>query len=340
MSLAACALGIREAVLSAHTRDTLKELRPWALILFREACVDPVQTRALCEALREAVGHDALIWIDQEGGRVARLKRPNWPTWPAAWAYGALYAQDAALGVEASRLGHRLIAHELKALGVNGNFAPVLDVPVSGSDPIIGDRAFSQAPESVAALAQAALDGLHAGGVAGCIKHIPGHGRADVDSHLALPQVREGRNALGADFAPFRALKQAEAAMTAHIVFSAIDPDRPATHSPVMLDLIRTDIGFSGLLMSDDLDMKALSGTLMQKAERAFAAGVDLVLQCNGVAGDMAAVAEGVPVLSGLALARAQAVEKWARAGAEPLDAAGAWWRLRQLMGPAIRAAG
>ncbi len=331
----ALALGVRQAEIDDALRGFLREAQPWSLIVFREACVSRTQVAKLCADLRDACGYDAIIWIDQEGGRVARLKSPAWPTWPACAAYGALYAKDAALGLEAARLGHRLIAHELKAMGVNADFAPVLDVPIKGADPIIGDRAFSSDPESIAALGRAALEGLRAGGVLGCIKHMPGHGRADQDSHLALPRVSAGRNELGADLAPFRTLNDAEAAMTAHIVYDAFDPDVPATQSPkVIAEVIRGALGFQGLLVSDDLDMKALSGDLRTKAEKAFAAGCDLVLQCSGVISDMEQAAAGSPILAGKALERAEKAARTAGAAPQPFDAAAGWWRFRQLMGP------
>jgi beta-N-acetylhexosaminidase len=333
MNLLACAFGIREAVLSKETAAFLRDAKPWGLIVFREACQTPVQVKALTAALREACGHNAIVWIDQEGGRVARLKAPAWPVWPAAMAFADLYAQDEALGLEAAHLGHRLIAHELRAIGVNGSFAPVLDIPVDGSDPIVGDRAFGRDAPTVIALATAAMQGLAEGGVAPCIKHMPGHGRADVDSHLALPRVAAGANELGQDFAPFCAFRDAPCAMTAHVVYAAVDPDQPATQSPAVIDLIRKDIGFQGLLVSDDLDMKALSGGLQEKAEKAFAAGCDLVIQCNGLVFDMKAAAKGSPALSGQALARAQAVDAIAQRAPQDFDAAAGWWRFRALMG-------
>lgn len=340
MDLRACALGIREAVLTDKTAAVLKEVRPWGLILFREACQSIAQVQALCAQLRETVGHDAIVWIDQEGGRVARLKPPAWPTFPPGAAYGALYAKDPAEGLEAVRLAHRLIAHELKALGVNASFAPVLDTPRDGADPIIGDRALANSPEAIAVLGAAALAGLHDGGVAGCIKHIPGHGRADVDSHLALPRVSATLNELGEDFAPFRALAGAEAAMTAHILYPALDPDAPATHSPKVVAFIRQDLGFQGLLVSDDVDMRALDGPLEERARKAFAAGCDLILQCDGDPANMAAAAAGSPILAGEAARRAAVVDAIARQAPTPFDAAAGWWRLRQLLGPSIRERG
>lgn len=335
----ACALGIRHPKLDDALRALFREAKPWAFILFREACVSRDQVSALCAELREAVGRDCVIWIDQEGGRVARLKPPEWPVWPAAGAYGKLYTDDAKRGLEAASLGYRLIADELKAIGVDGDFAPVLDRPVKGSDPIVGDRAFAAEGEAIVALARAALQGLHAGGVAGCIKHAPGHGRAEADSHLALPRVRASREDLEDDLEPFELLADAEAAMTAHIIYEAWDPDRPATCSATVIrEVIRGRIGFQGLLMSDDLDMKALqfalNGGLGARACAALDAGCDVVLQCSGVRKEMEEVVSGCRELSGLALVRARAVESFARAAPRDFDAMAGWARFKELMGP------
>ena len=205
---------------------------------------------------------------------------------------------------------------------------------VSGADPIIGDRAFSTDPSAIAILARAALNGLRDGGVVGCIKHMPGHGRAEADSHKALPRVRVGRNELGADFAPFRALRDVEVAMTAHIVFETLDPDHPATQSKIVIqDLIRKDFGFAGLLASDDLDMHALTGPLHERAEKALRAGCDIVLQCSGLHADMKAVMAGVHALEGESLRRAQRAEAIAKRAPLAFDAAAGWWRLRDLIG-------
>jgi len=340
MSVTAAAIGVRQLQLDAGLRAFAREARPWSFILFREACAARAQVKQLCADLREAAGHDAIIYIDQEGGRVARLRPPEWPRWPPAAGYGALYARDPAGGLEAAKLAHRLIAHELKAIGVDGDFAPVLDVPEPGAHAIIGDRAFATEADSVAALGRAALAGLAAGGVVGCIKHLPGHGRALSDSHHELPRVPEGDNALARDIAPFKALAgEARVAMTAHIVYDALDRDRPATQSPLVIErIIRGAIGFDGLLCSDDLDMKALTGPLSARAEKAFTAGCDLVLQCSGKIEEMRAVMAGVPALSGKARARADAAAEIAKAAPQDFDAAAAWWRLRTLMGPQIRA--
>lgn len=337
MTLLSCALGIRQAKLDNELRAFVRDVRPWAFILFREACVSRVQVKALCDDLRSAVGHDAIVWMDQEGGRVARLKPPEWPVWPACARYGEIHARAPDAGVEAAYLGFRLIAHELKAMGVDGDFAPVLDTPVEGADEIVGDRAFADSSHAIAALGRAALDGLHEGGVAGCIKHMPGHGRAESDSHLALPRVSASELDLARDVAPFAALSNAEAAMTAHIIYEAWDPDRPATCSPeVIARIVRARIGFSGLLMSDDIDMKALqfaiNGGLAERAAAALGAGCDVVLQCSGALAEMVETAKGCRPLAGLSLARARAVEGFAKRPAREFDAEAGWARFKALL--------
>ncbi len=346
---AACALGIRQASVDQALAQFLREADPWALILFKAACETPSQVRRLTSDIRDALGRNAVIWIDQEGGRVARLTQPHWPLFPPAAFFGHMYQTDRAASLAATRLNYRAIAHELKSIGVDGDFAPVLDLPAAGADPIIGDRAFATEPAAIAALARAALEGLADGGVVGCIKHIPGHGRADADSHLALPIVRAARAELELDFAPFRALSDAPAAMTAHVVYEALDADRCATLSPAIIQgLIRQDFGFDGLLMSDDLDMHALAVTpglgaagandalasawgLAERARAAFDAGCDVVLQCNGRLEDMARTVAGCPALSGKALARAQAVEAIAQRG-DAWDQADALARIARLL--------
>lgn len=319
----ACALGVRTPELDADWRAFLRAADPWALILFREACASPAQVRRLTGEIRDALGRDAVIWIDQEGGRVARLRPPHWPEFPPAALFGRLYSEDPSAALSEVRHCHRAIAHELKSIGVDGDFAPVLDAPAPGADPIIGDRAFSAEGHIIAALGRAALEGLHDGGVVGCIKHIPGHGRANADSHLALPRVQASREELEEDWQPFRALNDAPAAMTAHVVYTALDPERCATLSPIVIEqVIRGAIGFQGLLMSDDIDMKALAVApggrnelwpLGQRAQAAFAAGCDVVLQCNGVLADMQETADACPRLAGEALVRVQAAEAIAK---------------------------
>lgn len=337
MSTLACSLGIRQDALDDDRRAFFREARPWSFILFREACVSREQVKRLCAELRDAAGHDAVIYVDQEGGRVARLKAPHWPLFPPCARYGEIYAKDRNAGLEAAKLGHRLIAHELRMIGIDGDFAPVCDTPVKGADPIIGDRAFSDDPKEIAVLARAALNGLAAGGVTSCIKHMPGHGRAEADSHLALPRVTASEADLATDIFPFHALKDAPAAMTAHIVYDAWDPDRPATCSPLVItEILRGRIGFEGLLMSDDLDMKALqyalNGGLAERADAALKAGCDVVLQCSGVLADMEDVAKGCNTLDGLSLVRARAAEKDAKRAPDPFDAEEGWARLNKLL--------
>jgi len=332
-----CLLGLRQPKLDNETRAFFRDAKPWGFILFREACVSRDQVRALNAELRDTVAHDPIIWIDQEGGRVARLKAPEWPVWPAAGKFGEIYSKDKAAGREAARLGYRLIAHELRDIGIDGDFAPILDVAVEGSDKIVGDRAFSADPKEVSLLARAALEGLHDGGVAGCIKHMPGHGRATADSHLALPKVAAKEIDLANDVFPFAELADAEAAMTAHIVFEAWDADRPATCSPFVIDeIIRKRIGFQGMLMSDDLDMHALqyamNGGLKERAEAALGAGCDVVLQCSGNLKEMQTTAKGCRELDGLPLVRARAVEAFAKRPPREFDADASWTRFKELL--------
>lgn len=334
-NISAAIYGWRKPALDPDSRAFFKEARPWGLILFQGACESRGQVKALIEDFHHVTGRNTLVFIDQEGGRVARLKPPEWPSFPSAAVYARLYARVPDMGVEAARLGHRLIAHELHRIGIHADCAPVLDIPQPDADPIIGDRAFGPTPESVAILARAALDGLADGGVAGVIKHIPGHGRADADSHLKLPRAQARRASLeNIDFKPFQALRHAPMAMTAHVLYPALDPDRCCTLSPIIIeDVIRSHIGFDGLLMTDDLDMKALGGAMAMKVEDSFKAGVDVVLQCSGELKDMQEVAKVAPHLSGNALRRAETAEKAARRMPKELDVEAGWARLRELLG-------
>jgi beta-N-acetylhexosaminidase len=328
----AAILGWRKPELDAEAAAFFRACRPWGFILFQGACVSRAQVRRLVAALGEAVQGDPLIFIDQEGGRVARLRPPEWPTFPAAALYGRLHAQDPAAGREACWLGHRLIAHELAALGIHADCAPCLDLPAEGADPIIGDRAFGVDPSQIAALGRAALEGMAAGGVIGVIKHIPGHGRADADSHLALPRVTVGRQALAQDFACFRALKDAAMAMTAHVVYEAYDEARAATVSPTVIkEIVRGEIGFDGLLMTDDLGMKALGGPWWDKVESSLKAGCDMILHCSGELAEMEELAGALPPLEGVAADRAARARAQIRAP-EPIDLDDAWERLRGLL--------
>lgn len=293
------------------------DARPWGFILFARNVETPEQVRALTAALREAVGRDeAPILVDQEGGRVQRLRPPHWPAYPPARAYSTLGRPEIA------RLGARLMAHDLAAVGIDADCLPVLDVPAPDGHEVIGDRAYAETPDAVAILGRAAAEGLIAGGVLPVVKHIPGHGRARADSHQALPVVEAPWDELdGRDFAPFRALSDMPMAMTAHVVYPAIDPRRPATLSPTVIRrAVREAIGFDGLLMSDDISMGALSGGFRERAETARAAGCDVVLHCNGDMDEMQAVAAGAGVLSGPAQGRARAALARRPRTPEPFD--------------------
>ena len=315
----ACILGCSGTVLTADEQAFFRDAAPWGFILFKRNVETPAQVRDLVAALRDCVGRpDAPVLIDQEGGRVQRLGPPHWPKYPPGRAYGALAGNDPLTRREIARLGGRLLAHDLHALGVNADCVPVLDVPQPGAHDVIGDRAYGEDPATVAVLGRAAAEGLIAGGVLPVIKHIPGHGRATADSHLALPVVDAPYDALDAwDFAPFRALSDMPMAMTAHVVYTAIDRQRPATTSrKAVRTVIRGALGFDGLLMSDDLSMKALAGSFADRARASLAAGCDVVLHCNGDMAEMRAVLEGCKPLAGQARRRAAAA--LARLAREP----------------------
>lgn len=284
------------------------ESDPWGFILFARNVDTPDQVRALTSELRGTVGWNAPILIDQEGGRVARLRPPHWRSYPPGRHYGELYAKSPSDGLAAARLGAQLIALELRDVGVDVDCIPVLDVPVPGAHDVIGDRAYGETPETVAAIGGAAIEGALAGGVLPIIKHIPGHGRAGVDSHEKLPVVETDRATLSAtDFAPFAALADAPLAMTAHVIYSAVDGDNPATTSQTVIsEVIRDEIGFSGALMSDDLSMKALGGSFEERTKACLTAGCDLVLHCNGDIDEMQAVAKEAVALTGASLERTE----------------------------------
>src|ERR1700761_5343205 len=301
--------GCSGTALSADERAFFRETRPWGFILFGRNIETPEQVLTLVRALREAVGDvSAPVLIDQEGGRVARLKPPHWHERPPAGRFGRLYAENPEKAREATYLNARLIAHDLAALGINVDCLPVLDVPVAGSHDIIGDRAFARDPATVIDLGRAQIEGLIEGGVLPVMKHIPGHGRAGADSHLALPRVdAEAEELSASDFVTFRSLDLCPMAMTAHVVYESIDPQRPATTSPkVIRDVIRGEIGFNGLLMSDDLSMQALDGPLDVRARAALFAGCDVVLHCNGDMDEMRLVATEAKMLDGVPLKRAE----------------------------------
>jgi len=298
--------GVAGPALTNEERQFLREAEPWGLIVFVRNIAGPDPLRRLIGEFRGAVGRDAPVLIDQEGGRVQRLRPPHWPKYPPGAAYGALYDRDRETGLAAARLGARLIASDLAELGIDVDCLPLADVPVPGSDAVIGDRAYGTEPGKVAAIAGAIAEGLADGGVLPVLKHIPGHGRATADSHKRLPVVTADRATLEAtDFAAFRPLAGLPLGMTAHVVFSAIDPVAPATLSAVIVGgVIRDSIGFRGLLMSDDISMGALSGSLSERTAAAIAAGCDMVLHCNGEP-EMRAVAAATPVLAGEAERRA-----------------------------------
>lgn len=284
-----------------------RDADPWGFILFARNVNDPVQVAALCAQMRATVGWDAPILIDQEGGRVARLKPPHWRAHPPARVYGTLFERDQAAGLEACRLGTFLIGAELKALGIDVDCVPLADVPQPGAHDIIGDRAYGETPEQVIALARAAATGLEEAGVLPVLKHIPGHGRAGVDSHEALPVVNADKRSLQeVDFKPFEALSDLPLGMTAHVVFSALDDARPATTSETVINIIRHDIGFDGLLMSDDLSMKALGGPMARRVTESLEAGCDIVLHCNGHMDEMEDVAAATSALTAAATLRSE----------------------------------
>jgi beta-N-acetylhexosaminidase len=301
--------GVAGSALTTEERLFLREAEPWGLIVFVRNIAGPDPLRRLIGEFRSAVGRDAPVLIDQEGGRVQRLGPPQWPSYPPGAAYGALYDKDRQTGLAAARLGARLIASDLAPLGIDVDCLPLADVPVPGSDAVIGDRAYGTEPGKVAAIAGAIAEGLADGGVLPVLKHIPGHGRATADSHKRLPVVTTDRATLDTtDFAAFRPLAALPLGMTAHVVFSAIDPVAPATLSAAIVEgVIRDSIGFRGLLMSDDISMHALSGSLSERSAAAIAAGCDMVLHCNGEPAEMRAVAAAVPALAGAAARRAAA---------------------------------
>src|SRR6476646_6132195 len=301
--------GLAGLSVSANERAFLRETRPWGLIIFKRNVSTPSQVAELAQSFREAVGWHAPVLVDQEGGRVQRLGPPVWPAYPPGARYGDLYDREPTVGIAAARLAGHLIAADLRPLGIDADCLPLADVPLESSDPVIGDRASGREPAKVAAIAKAIADGLLTGGVLPVLKHLPGHGRASVDSHHRLPVVDTDRATLEAvDFAAFRPLADLPIGMTAHVVFSAIDPVAPATTSVTMVrQVIRGFIGFRGLLMSDDISMNALSGSIAERSRAALAAGCDVVLHCNGDLVEMSAVAGVVPELAGDAASRADA---------------------------------
>jgi beta-N-acetylhexosaminidase len=316
--------------------------RPCGLILFRRNCGNPEQIRTLIADFTESVGSDELlVLIDQEGGRVERMRPPHWRHMPPAACYGRLYGADPAIAARAAFAGARLTAEELYDLGITVNTMPVLDVPQEGAHDIIGDRAYATEPETVIVLGKAVIEGCLSGGVLPVIKHVPGHGRAGADSHLALPRIDASRSELEAvDFRTFHALRHTPLAMTAHVLMPAFDDVRASSVSPVIMgEVIRNLIGLTGLVMSDDLGMKALAGSFAERARGVIDAGCDVALHCSGNLDEMKEVAAAVSRLDGVA------AERFARARAqlrapEPFDPAEATALVTEAAGTQVASLG
>ena len=322
-------LGLAGLALNDNERALFRAANPAGYILFKRNVDSPDQVGALTQSLRDLAGRDVPILIDQEGGRVARLRPPHWPEFPTGERFGLLYDKAPITAIEACRLNALALAALLKDLGINVDCLPLLDVRDLQGHDIIGDRSFGAEPMVVSALGKAVLDGFKAGGICGVVKHIPGHGRARADSHLELPVVTASRDELERDFEPFRRLADAPMAMTAHITYTALDAARCATLSPDVIDFIRNDIGFGGLLMSDDLGMHALgnpqsgghppgSNALQDFGARALAsldAGCDIALHCSGDFNEMRSIAEAAPVMSNAAATRLAAAMAWMGSG-------------------------
>ncbi len=337
MSTRAFITGVSGTELSAAEREFIRAERPWGFILFRRNIETPQQVSLLVRELRKTAGiPDAPVLIDQEGGRVQRLGPPHWPVYPPGALFGALYDVERSLGLSAARLSARLIAADLGELGISVDCLPLADVPVAGADAVIGNRAYGTEPEKVAAIARAVTEGLEQGGILPVLKHIPGHGRATADSHIGLPVVNTPKKELErTDFAAFQPLADLPMAMTAHVVFSALDPVHPATTSATIIgQVIRGVIGFQGLLMSDDVSMNALAGSIAERTRAIFAAGCDMVLHCNGKLEEMREVAAETPELSGKALDRARRALA-SRRVPQPFDRAAARAALDALMSKA-----
>jgi beta-N-acetylhexosaminidase len=309
MNTRAFITGLSGLELSAEEREFIRSERPWGFILFKRNIETPAQVIRLIRESRSSLGEPgAPVLIDQEGGRVQRFGPPHWPAYPAGAVFGVLYDIDPALGLAAARLSARLIAADLIETGVTVDCLPLADVPVAGADAVIGNRAYGTEPGKVAAIARAVAEGLELGGILPVLKHIPGHGRAAADTHFRLPVVDAPKAELErTDFAAFQPLADLPMAMTAHVVFSALDPAHPATTSATIIEqVIRGVIGFQGLLMSDDVSMNALAGSIAERTRAIFAAGCDMVLHCNGRLDEMREVAAETPELSGKALERAR----------------------------------
>jgi beta-N-acetylhexosaminidase len=337
MTARAFITGVSGFTLTADERDFMRAEGPWGFILFKRNIDTPAQVSALITKLRESIGEpDAPVLIDQEGGRVQRFGPPHWPVYPPGAVFGTLFDIDRKLGLTAARLSARLMAADLIDLGVTVNCLPLADVPIAAADAVIGNRAYGTEPGKVAAIARAVTEGLEQGGVLPVLKHIPGHGRATADTHFKLPVVDTPQAELErTDFAAFQPLADLPMAMTAHVVFSALDAAQPATTSATIIEqVIRGSIGFQGLLMSDDVSMNALAGSIAERTRAIVSAGCDMVLHCNGDLDEMREVARETPVLSGRALERAKRALA-SRKPPQPFDRAAARAELDELVGRA-----
>jgi beta-N-acetylhexosaminidase len=334
MSPRAFITGVTGLTLTAEERAFMRAERPWGFIIFKRNIDSLAQVSALLAELRESIDEpDAPVLIDQEGGRVQRFGPPQWPAYPPGALFGTLYDVDSKLGLRAAWLSARLIAADLIDFGVTVNCLPLADVPIAGADAVIGNRAYGTEPGKVAAIARAVTEGLEQGGVLPVLKHIPGHGRATADTHFRLPVVDTPRAELErTDFAAFQPLADLPMAMTAHVVFSALDPAQPATTSATMIEqVIRGVIGFQGLLMSDDVSMNALAGSIAERTQAIVSAGCDMILHCNGNLDEMREVARATPELSGKALERAKRALA-SRKAPQPLDRVAARAELDELI--------
>ena len=313
--------GLSGTQLTHDERAFFRDADPAGYIVFRRNVETREQLRALTDSLREIHGREKLlITVDQEGGGVTRLKPPEWLAWPAGVLFDRLYDLAPASAIEAARANAEALGHDLAEVGITCTHAPVLDVRQPGAHDVIGDRALGEEPLRVAALGRAVLDGLSRAGIAGTIKHMPGHGRSNCDTHLEMPTVTASLEELETDLAPFRALSTAPIGMTGHLLFTAWDRENPATQSPfIIAEVIRKQIGFDGLLLTDDLDMQALSGTVPERAERSVAAGCDIALNCWAKMDDMVGIAGRLPAMSAETAARLD----WALAGTRVGGASG-----------------
>jgi beta-N-acetylhexosaminidase len=327
-------IDVAATTLSADEKSFFKDANPWAFILFGRSCQSPEQILKLTDEIRNSVGRDCLIFLDQEGGRVQRLKPPIWPQFPPNEIYGKLYKNDVQSAIEAVTLHHQLIAHELRAVGIDADCAPCLDLGIEGAHSVIGDRAFSNDANIIAQLGRAAMNGLHSGGVASVIKHIPGHGRALADSHHELPVIDADAADLEFDIAAFTPLNDAPMAMTAHVLYPSLDEENCATLSKkIISEIIRGKIGFDGLLMTDDVSMKALVGSNAQKAQLSIAAGCDVAMLCNQSLEERAQFIAACGELSGKSLERANAAQNIARNEIVEIDLEETWQKFSALTG-------